>query len=316
MTGTKVGPAPRGRRWKWAAAISLVLLVAVYVLAVHTYLGQYLENSALLGAKQVPRDDLEDAARTLNTISYVSLALITLVVGVEALMRRAVRTAMASAGIIVVAVGITEVLKRFVLPRPELANIYENNGHNSFPSGHTTIGMAVVVALLVATAYRWRGPVMLFTAFWGTSIGAATITARWHRLSDTIGADLVVMMVASLAVLWLLKRGNVQTETGKSYPGRVVLVIILSLGAAMSLAVGGILAVGSVIRWDLLGDLSAARAAGVAADLTSHLDPVFTWNMFLAAQALALGFSLLTALWFWGTLHRVEAGPAKQKVGR
>ena len=299
-----------GARWWWATALSLLAFVGVYVFAVRTYLGQYLEDSALLGAEQVDKPEVLESLDTLHTISVFSLVLVILAVGVVGLLRRSPRVAFASASVIVASILTTEALKKIILQRPDLVNIYPDATHNSFPSGHTTIGMVIVIALLLAVSYAWRGPVMLLTLFWGVSIGAATITASWHRLSDTIGADLVVLFFGSLAALWLLKGGAIKREPARSYPLRTVLAVILSVVAVGALVVGAILAIKTVQFWDLLPQLEAARQAGAAPHLTAHEDPQFTYNLFLAAQSLALAFSSLAALWFWATFHRLSTGPA------
>lgn len=288
--------------------LSVVAFVALYFAAVRTYLGQYIENSVLLGAKQQPRPELLDSLETLHTISLGSLALALVIIVVIGFARKAPRVAVGSALIIVVSTGVTEVLKRYVLPRPDLATIYENNAHNSFPSGHTTIGMAIVIALLVVSAYRFRGWVMFFTLIWGTSMAAATITASWHRLSDTIGANLVVLTVGSLVVLWLRKNGNLRREVDHSYPLRGIFYAVVALLGAAALAVGLYVGIMTVNLWELPTLVEAARAAGVSPNLTAHQNPTFTWNLFVAAQSVALGFSLLSSLLFWATFHHLGTG--------
>lgn len=300
-----------GARWWWVTGLSLIAFIGVYIFAVRTYLGQYLEDSALLGAKQVDKPEILESLETLHTISVVSLVLVVLAVGTLGLLRHSFRIAFASVSVIVASVLTTEALKKIILPRPDLVNIYPDAAHNSFPSGHTTIGMAIVIALLLAASYSWRGPVMLLTLFWGVSIGAATITASWHRLSDTIGADFVVLIFGSLAALWLLRGGAIKREPPRLYPLRTVVTVILSVVAVGALVVGGILAVKTVQFWDVIPQLEAARQAGVEPHLTAHEDPQFTYNLFLAAQSLALAFSSLAALWFWATFHRLATAPTQ-----
>lgn len=294
-----------GARWVWMALIALVVLAATYMALVRTYLGQYLENAALLGAKQATTAEIDDALGNLNVISMTSLVVMCAVFALAGFIRKSWRIAAAGIATLGIATVITEALKRYILVRPELADIYQNNGHNSFPSGHTTIAMSILVGLLLVTSYRWRGLVMLLAMGWAVSIGAATVTARWHRFSDTLGADMVALGIGALVALWLLRSQCIEPREDKRYPLRVFFVIFFAVAGAGALVTGAILVWGSLSTWDVLGQLALQRGEGIQPALTAHLDPVFNDNMFYAAQSLAFGFSTLSALWFWGTFHRI-----------
>lgn len=154
------------------------MLIAAYVLAVLTLAGQALENAALRGADQARDGDFADASIHLGQITVVSLAVATVTIAVVGLLRRRRDLAVAGVGIIVLGQLITQTLKRFVLPRPELVPVTDDFTGNSFPSGHTTIAMTVLFAALVVTSYRWRGIVLFVTLGWAVGIGAYTVTAK------------------------------------------------------------------------------------------------------------------------------------------
>lgn len=295
-----------GARWVWTSILALAFFVATYLALVRTYLGQYLENSALLGAKQsASAAQVTDALDNLDVISYTSLAVALVVLVVIGLVRRSWRIAAAGAFTLGFSTVLAEFLKRLALNRPDLAPIYEHNAHNSFPSGHTTIAMSILVALLLVFSYRWRGLMMLVATGWAVTIGEATITARWHRLSDTMGADMIAICVGALVALWLLRHDMFISREQKTYPLRVVFVVLLSALTALALVSGLLVAIMTLQDFGVFHDLAAAKAAGVAPNLTAHLDPQFNDNLFIAAQSLAFAFSALAALWFWGTLHRI-----------
>lgn len=296
---------PSGKRWVIMLVLAPLVLVATYLGLVRTFLGQYLENAALLGAKDVADTELTDALDDLQVISILSLVAVGLLFVLIAAIRRSWRVGAAALFVLGAATAVTEVLKRFLLTRPNLADIYPDNAHNSFPSGHTTIAMAILAGLLLAVSYRWRGVAMLLALGWAVSVGQATITARWHRLSDTIGADMVVLTIAAIAVLWLLHSGNLVPTPPKKYVPRTVLVVILVVMALGALGAGALIGGFTVTDWDVVQQVSNFQATGDPAALTAHLDPVFNYNLFLAATSLASGFSLLSALWLWGTLHRI-----------
>ena len=125
------------------AAACVVGFIVVYVLAVLTVWGQEWENAAIAGSGQVLPWEATDADDNLDLIQTWSLAIAVLVVGIIGFARRQVRTALAGMAVIVVGVLLSEALKRFILWRPDLAPADLGAGHNSFPSGHTTIAMTL-----------------------------------------------------------------------------------------------------------------------------------------------------------------------------
>lgn len=145
------------RRWWILLVVSIVLLIATYVLAVLTATGQGLENTALRGADQASPADSDEAWESLGNITIWSLGIATAIIGLIGLLRRKFILAVVGMGVIVGGQVITQALKRFILPRPELVEVTGDYTHNSFPSGHTTIAMTVLVAVLLVVPYRWRG---------------------------------------------------------------------------------------------------------------------------------------------------------------
>lgn len=305
-----------GARWVWMSALGALVFIGTYLGLVRTYLGQYIENAALIGAQQATSEEVDNALGNLHVISVTSLAVAMLLFTIVGFIRRSWQIALAGTVTLGSATLAAEALKRFLLERPNLADIYQDNWHNSFPSGHTTIAMAILISVLLVSSYRWRGLFMLFSFTWAVSVGSATITSRWHRLSDTIGADMLALVVAALVALWLLKQNSIETNEAKTYPLRVIFVVFIALTAAIGLVSGAIVVVATVHNYELLPQLSQAAAAGVPPNLTAHLDPNFNDNMFIAAQALAYAFSALSALWFWGTFHRIGTVSVKAVQGR
>lgn len=294
-----------GARWVVMSVIALAVLVASYLLLVRTYLGQYVENSALLGAREASTADLDDALHNLNYISMGALILIMIVYVIIGIVRKAWRVALAAMGVLGGATVVTELLKKVILPRPDLAPIYQDNAHNSFPSGHTTIAMAIVVSLLLILSYRLRGWIVIPAMIWAVGIGSAAVTARWHRFSDTLGADAVVLLAGAIAALWLLSRNRIASQDQGHYRIRAVVLTVMTVLGVAALVLGAILVVATLNYWGATEALTQAHASGVAPNLQFHLDPAFNENMFYAAQSLAYGFSSLSAIWFWATLHRI-----------
>ncbi|MGW5722578.1 phosphatase PAP2 family protein [Amycolatopsis sp. NPDC003865] len=277
------------RRWLVVAAVSAVVLVAVYLLAVWTVPGQALENAALRGADEAAARDQAVADDSLSRITVYSLAVAVVLVGLVGLLRRRADLAFAAVGVIVAGQLVTQVLKRFVLPRPALVPLTGHYAENSLPSGHTAIAMTVLFAALLVVPYRWRGVTLFFLLSWAVGIGAYTVTAKWHRLSDTLAADAIALGLACLASWWLARRGIVRRHDGPRRVPRVLVVTIAALGGLVFFALGSLL-----IGAALAGEGYAETVRGNA------------WVVYLAATSFASAGSIAAALVFLATWRRRE----------
>jgi membrane-associated phospholipid phosphatase len=279
------------RRWLIVALVCAVVAVAVYFLAVWTVPGQELENAALRGADEAAVRDQVVADEGLGRITVYSLAVAVVLVAVAGLVRRRPGLAVAGVGVIVAGQVVTQVLKRFVLPRPQLVPLTGHYAGNSLPSGHTTIAMTVLFAALIVVPYRWRGVALFFLLSWAVGIGAYTVTAKWHRLSDTLTADAIALALACLASWWLARRGAVHRHEGKRRIPRVVVVTFAALGGLVFLALGAV----------LIG--AALSQGGYEETLRDN-----TYVVYLAASSFASAGSVAAALVFLATWRRLEAG--------
>ncbi|CAN3131246.1 Phosphatidic acid phosphatase type 2/haloperoxidase domain-containing protein [Mycobacterium sp. smrl_JER01] len=269
-----------------------LFVVAVYWLAVRTATGQVAENAALHGAGQVDPRAFIAARRLLDTITVTSLAAATVLVGAIGLLRRQVELAVAAMAVILGSQAITQILKHLVLQRPDVSGseVYLSN---TLPSGHTTAAMSVLFALLIVMPYRFRGVTMFAALTWAVGIGAYTVIARWHRLSDTLAADAVALGVACAASYFLARNGRartgrvraVATASAARYTLRTVFVAAVAVVGAVSAALG---------------------ATALLAALQQNIDSAAEWQLFLSAQWLAAAGSIFAALLFWWSWHRLE----------
>jgi membrane-associated phospholipid phosphatase len=232
-------PVATARKAAGTAAASALLLVALYLIAARTGVGQRFENAVWLGAGQTAVQRPAQAASALNLIGnwtgIAALAVIFLI----GLLRRRIALAVAGVSVVGASVITAEYLKD-ALPRPNLVPGWPDDAGNSFPSGHTSIAMAVMFALILVAPYRIRGLVATCSAALATEIGALTIVARWHRPSDTLGADLMVLCYASLAVLILAALGLVRPAEprpvrSRTASGLSALLSPITLGTATAL---------------------------------------------------------------------------------
>jgi membrane-associated phospholipid phosphatase len=182
------------------AVVCVVGLAVAYLVFVRTHAGQRIDEAALNGRLASPKAR-NAAGDLLTTISVGSLALMLVLLAGQALLRRRLAVAVVAVAVVLGAVTTTELLKHFVLARPDLLATPSTIDHNSFPSGHTTTAFAVGIAAALAAPPRWRRLVAAAAFLYGAAIGVATIAAGWHRPSDVAGALLVVTGWAAAVVL-------------------------------------------------------------------------------------------------------------------
>lgn len=269
--------------------VALLFGTAVYLVAVHTTTGQRLEDAALRGADQVNPELRRVALEAFHTISLTSQLAATVVVASIGLLRRQVWLAVAGAGVILGGQALTQVLKVYALSRPDLTAADGTVAENTLPSGHTTAAMCLLFATLIVMPYRFRGVAMFVTLTWAVGIGAYTVIIGAHRLSDTLAANAVALFVASAAALLLAQTGRIRAVVSpdpRRYTLRTVFVVLVATIGAASLALG-------------------ARQMLLAASAYVNDDPT-TWRLFLSSQWLAATGSIVAALLFWWTWHRLE----------
>ncbi|MDT9692803.1 phosphatase PAP2 family protein [Streptomyces sp. P9(2023)] len=279
------------KRTRRACLGSVLLMAVVYAGLVLTATGQRWENAVLTG--RLTDETLaaaHEANRTLQHITVYSLAVALLVLTAIGMIRRRYALTVAALGTVAVSLFLAEVLKRYLLVRPDLVEAPPHLTQNSFPSGHTTIAMSVMFGLVLVVPYRARGLAVGLCALWATAVGAYTVAAGWHRPSDAIGADLLVLAVACGFLALLARRGKVAPARPRRFPLRTLFVLVpLSLVALGGLGLGSLLLVDSMFVLDPT-DPSAPRVA------------------YQAGHALAAGAGAAAALLLLALLRRVDLG--------
>ena len=168
---------------------------------VRTHWGQELDERTLLGGEVISQLRASQADKFLRIVSGGTLALAMALVAVVATLRGRPRLALIAAASVGAAVLTTEVLKLVILERPDLVPSGLSDAGNSYPSGHTTVGMSVCLAALLVVPARLRIVTALGAGAVGAAFGIAVVAAGWHRPSDAVGAYLVCLSVAALAAI-------------------------------------------------------------------------------------------------------------------
>lgn len=253
----------------------------LYGVAVQTSVGQHLDNDALLGRSQNLRVQ-HATGHLLHTLDVFSLALIGGAIVLAALVRARLRLALGAATLIVGATLTSEALKH-LLSHPKLLNPDPLPGP-SFPSGHTTVAFSLAVALLLVVPGRWRGPIAIGGALYAAAVGAATVSAAWHRPSDVIGAFLVTVAWAAVVAAVLVAEWGPGSLAGRRNARRGQRLVVPLLGVSAVLLVVAGFAVASTVaalrdrRLEAVS-FGAAYAFSVAAIFAAGpaLIAVFLW---------------------------------------
>lgn len=182
--------ARRGRVNGLAAVVAVAAILALGALvgaALTSSAGQLVDDAAM---NAVTASNTTEVT-LLSGLGRVSLgAILTVAVGCVAIaiLRRRFALAVGAIAIIGGSNVTTQVLKD-VLDRPNLGL----GVHNSLPSGHTTVVVSAVAALLLVLPAVMR-PVMAVIGAAAIGLtGLSTVVAGWHRPADVIAALLVVL---------------------------------------------------------------------------------------------------------------------------
>ncbi len=263
----------RARRALFAiATIATVFFFVVYAFAVRSRWGQRLDATALKGRQVLSAHDLHVATRLHTSLDIASLTLLGGSIILVALVRGRPRLAFGAATIIVGSVATSEFLKH-TFERPDLGVVDALNRIPSFPSGHTTVAMALSVSAIFVTPRRWRAPVAILGVLFASAIAGSLVATASHRPSDTIGGAFVVTAWSAIVAALLLRSDPDGTPEHPPF---------LSLSPWMAL--GGVA---------LLGGSFAVAAISIAAAHYGHLHTVHLGRAFVAAGAAITGTILV-----------------------
>ncbi len=228
---------PRTRLFWILSGVFTALVGITYLAFVRTEWGQAVESAALAGREIEPQQLISDAWHLLDTISVVALGAVAVVLMGVAIARKRFALAVATGVMILGANVTTQVLKRVIFARPDLASDASDLLHNSLPSGHSTVAMSVAVALFLVFPSRFRTAAAVVGAIYAVGVGAAVVAAGWHRPSDAVAAWFVVgaWTAAVLAALAMSGRMPVMREMRRSTR---ITITVFGVLAAVAGAVG------------------------------------------------------------------------------
>ncbi len=187
-------PALRG------AGLCVLGLAATWVLANLVPVLHWRDAVALNDFTQLSHPRVDEVANTLlgllNPLLYTLWALLLVAV---AILRRRPRVALAVALVLPAAPLSAELLKP-LLAHPHARVGYQWIGAASWPSGHATAAMTLVLCALLVAPRRLRPTVALLGSAFAIAVGVSLLLLAWHMPSDVLGGYLLAALFGSLAL--------------------------------------------------------------------------------------------------------------------
>jgi membrane-associated phospholipid phosphatase len=196
-----------GRRGPMAAlavaALCLAALAVTWIVAEHVPAAQ-LKDSALLNHFVLlgrPRVD-SVANALLHLLDPLPFILWALVLVAVALVRRRPRVAVAVALVMSLAPLTAETLKP-LLAHPHVQIGLTHIAAASWPSGHSSAALALVLCAVLVAPARLRALVTGLGLAFAAAVGCSLLILAWHMPSDVLGGYLVASLWMALAVAGL-----------------------------------------------------------------------------------------------------------------
>lgn len=219
--------------------VSIAVFAVSYALAVSSEVGQRIESLILEAATFST-----EPPAPLGLVSLPFIAITLAVIGTVAW----IQYGRSRAIIVIVTAGaaiLASQLLKSSLVRPYFAvDVLEN----SFPSGHMTVYVATVMALLAAVPRRFRGVVAVLGTALLAIVSAQLLWYGWHRPSDIIGA---IALTSGVFGLSLMIFPSAYQAGGRSLRISRMPVVLRLLGIAgiVALMVGAIAFGIAIMTW-------------------------------------------------------------------
>jgi hypothetical protein len=285
-----------GWRFGLAALGSAVLVVTVYAAFVLTRAGQRLENIGLIGAQLRGPAVRAESLGYLAQMTVLTFALAILGLIAVAFVRRRPGLGVLVGAVMAGSVLLAEFLKG-ALPRPELVSGPVWILRNDFPSGTATVAAAIGIGALLVAPDRLRWVVLPIGAAFAAVIGQSTQITGWHRMSGALGGVLLVISVASVALLLLARIGLVQpTPRGRIHPTLRAAILVVPAGTLLISAS----ALALLVAFPLL-------------QVPTNADAAFLHTVF---ELLGFGFTVLAFVLFASVIEPFSLGRSRADVRR
>ncbi len=213
--------------------ICLLLTMLISHVALATAPGQVLDTILMEGTMRSASRYEAFSMLITGIVSVPVMVAAGIVVALVAAARRRPTLAGRALGAVVGANITTQILKDYILTRPNLG--VTTGAGNSLPSGHTTVAVTLSLALIVIAPQWFRSPSAWIGWAWTSLMGVSVMMEGWHRPSDVITAALIAGAWAlTLSPIERRPRHGAQVQRVMVWVSLGLIVIaLLATGAAM-----------------------------------------------------------------------------------
>jgi membrane-associated phospholipid phosphatase len=216
-----------------AAAACGVGLVGVGLAALGLHAGHEADVATLHGFAGLYRSwldsEIELTARLADPVPYAAVGLAS--IGVALARRRPARAA--AVGVVLLGTGLTTQVLKHALAEQRYADWlgFGQVDPASWPSGHATAALTLVLCAVMVAPPAWRVAVGLVGTAATLGLAAATLALAWHYPSDVLAGFLVAGLWVSLALAVLQRVETADPEPARP-PGLGWLLTLGMLGVA------------------------------------------------------------------------------------
>ena len=172
-----------------------LLVLGGYLLFVNTRWGQMVDNAAYSGRNIIRPALIEYDHALLNAVSVSTLVVAMILILVVGALRHCLTAAA------IIAVGFACAVAGGELLKPRDSRLPLDLQRHTYPSGHTTIGTSLAIALVLVSSTRWRLWMAMVAGLLSASFATGVLFIGWHRPSDALGGIFWSGFCMSLAAL-------------------------------------------------------------------------------------------------------------------
>ncbi len=182
------------------AALCLLGLVLVWLIAEHVPGARLRDSLTLHDFTRLDRPGVEKVGTFLiHLLEPLVFVIWGIALVAVAIARSRPRVAIAVAAVMALAPLAAEILKP-LLAHPHIRIDGLRIGAASYPSGHSTAALTLVLCVVLVTPARLRPLVGAIGALYAGAVGLSLLILAWHMPSDVIGGYLLASLCMALAV--------------------------------------------------------------------------------------------------------------------
>jgi hypothetical protein len=233
---TCVGDTDPKRILLGGAIVCALVVLGGYLFFVNTRMGQMIDDAAYAGNQFINPALIAYDRLILSAVSVGTLVIaIALILMVGASRHCLTAAAIVATGFACAVAG-GELFKQRLPWHALISNDTQlplDLQRHTYPSGHTTIGTSLAIALILMSAAQWRPWMAMMGGLLSASFATGVLFVGWHRPSDALGGIFwsgFCMSLTALTVVALLgKQSRGVQPAGGALVGSILIIIVAAM---------------------------------------------------------------------------------------